>query len=348
MDRFRTICIGLALMLLMSIPGASAHSPLFSGDNERLENAMDVDEPTKSWAIYNELHGGGEAQYYRLVMKQGEKIVISLISPQASVEKGFLPSVAIMGPGLGSNDTLPSFVERPASTDVMVIQGDPTSKIKFEPFTPAAFHDVAKVTVDVPVDGAYYVAVFEEDMGGNYGIAVGTRETFTAEEWLLIPFVSFRTYQWEGQSALGILAPSIIAFIVSICLAIWASRKHHVPVDSVWLLTMISGSLMIATAASILYQMTWGLTKVGWDSFALVSVMFATIPLILGLLLIRIGLRDHRSQLLTYRTRLALMVIGALGLLFWAGWIIGPILAIASAFIPSRWIKRPNLIDFKK
>ncbi len=348
MDRFRAMCILLALVLLMSIPGVSAHSPLFSGENESLENAMEVVEPTKSWAIYNELHGGGEAQYYRLVMKQGEKIVISLLSPQASFEKGFLPSVAIMGPGLGSNDTLPSFVERPADSDVLVVQGDPSSKIKFEPFTPAAFHDVAKVTVDVPVDGTYYVAMFDEDMGGSYGIAVGTRETFTAEEWLQIPFVSFRTYQWEGQSALGILAPSIIAFIVSISYAIWASKKRHVPADSVWLLTMISGSLMIATAASILFQMTWGLVQVGWGSFALVSIMFAAIPLILGLMVIRIDLRDRRSQPLTYRTRLALIAIGALGLLFWAGWIIGPILAMTAAFIPSRWIKRPNLIDVNK
>ena len=342
MDRFRIICISLALLMLMSISGVSAHSPLFSGENERLENAMEVNEPTKSWAIYSVLHYGGEAQYYRLVMKEGEKIVISLISPRASVEKGFLPSVAIMGPRLGSNDTLPSFVEKPVNADVRAIHGDPSSTIKFEPFTPAAFHEMAKVTVDVTVNGTYYVAVYDEGIGGNYGIAVGTRETFTAEEWLLIPFVSFRTYQWEGQSALSVLAPSIIAFIVSVGYGMWASRRRHIPIDGLCLLTVLSGSLMVATAASILYQMTWGLAQVGWDSFALVSVMFAAIPLILGLMLIRIGLRDRRSHPFTSRTRLALMVIGALGLLFWAGWIIGPILAMTSAIIPARWMKWPN------
>ncbi len=345
MDRFRATCMGLALFLLISIPSVTAHSPIFSGGNERLDNAMVVDDPTKSWAIYNELPGGGTAHYYRLEMKQGEGIVISLISPQASVEKAFLPSLAIMGPGLGSDGELPSFVERPADVGVLLVPGDPSPTLKFEPFTPAAFHEIAKGAVDAPVNGTYYVVVFDVSVGGNYGIAVGTRETFTAEEWLLIPFVSFRTYQWEGQSALSILAPSIVAFMVSVGYAAWASRKRDVPIDGLWLLTVISGSLMVATAASIFYQMTWGLAKVGWDAFALVSIMFATIPLLLGLMLIRIGLRDRRSRPFTSRTRLALLVIGSFGLLFWAGWIVGPLLAMVSAVIPGRWIGIQALDD---
>ncbi|NLT36935.1 MAG: hypothetical protein GXX95_02090 [Methanomassiliicoccus sp.] len=342
MYSFRAICMGLTLMLLMSLPYVAAHSPVFSGGNDGLDRAMEVDDPTKSWAIYNTLPEGGMAHYYRLEMKQGEGIVLSLISPQVSVEKGFLPSVAILGKGLGSNDTLPSFVDRPTDDDALLVKGDPSSTIEFEPFTPAAFHEIAKVTVDAPADGTYYIAVFDENVGGNYGLAVGTRETFTAEEWLLIPFVSFRTYQWEGQTTLSILAPSIIAFFVSFGYAAWTSRRRDVPMDGLWLMTVISGSLMVATAASILYQMTWGLSKVGWVNFALVSIMFAVIPLFLGLMIIRIGLRDSRARPLTHRTRLALLLIGAVGLLFWAGWIAGPILAIISAFFPRRWMKRDH------
>lgn len=337
--------MGLALFLLVLIPSVTAHSPIFSGGNERLDNAMVVDDPTKSWVIYDELPGGGTAHYYRLEMKQGEGIVISLISPQVSVEKGFLPSLAIMGPGLGSDGELPPFVERPTDADVLLVPGDPSSAIKFEPFTPAAFHQIAKGTVDAPLNGTYYVVVFDVNVGGNYAIAVGTRETFTAEEWLLIPFVSFRTYQWEGQSTLSILAPSILAFMVSVGYGTWAYGKRGVPIDGLWLLTVISGSLMVATAASTLYQMTWGLAKVGWDTFAIVSVMFAIIPLILGRMLIRIGLRDRKSRPYSKSTRVALFVIGALGLLFWAGWIIGPILAMASALIPPRWLLKQSLMS---
>jgi len=161
----------------------------------------------------------------------------------------------------------------------------------------------------------------------------------------LIPFVSFRTYQWEGQSTLSILAPSILAFMVSVGYGTWAYGKRGVPIDGLWLLTVISGSLMVATAASTLYQMTWGLAKVGWDTFAIVSVMFAIIPLILGRMLIRIGLRDRKSRPYSKSTRVALFVIGALGLLFWAGWIIGPILAIASALISPRWLLKQSLMS---
>jgi len=54
------------IILLFPIHGVLAHTPLEPPfDNESLATAYGVPDPTKSWAIYAELHEGGEAQYYR-------------------------------------------------------------------------------------------------------------------------------------------------------------------------------------------------------------------------------------------------------------------------------------------
>ncbi len=341
MERSHLISLCLAALILLLTPTVSAHSPLFVGDNESLEDAMVVNDPTKSWAIYNELHQGGEAQYYLLDMKQGERLVVSLIVPAKNVDAGFRPSLAIMGPELGANETTPSFVEIPSNVDVRVVSPDMSSHMEYEPFTPAAFHELAYVTIDIPVDGLYYIAVYDLEMGGKYGLAIGTRETFTAEEWLIIPFLAFRTYQWEGQTTMQILIPAVVAFAIAMAVAVWRTKRNAVPMDLLWALTTLSGALMIGTTGSILFQMYWGLSQSTVEPIALVSALFAAIPLVLGALAIRAGLRKREPHLITNRGRVGLVVIGALGLVFWAGWIIGPAMIIAAAVLPSSWLSRP-------
>ena len=62
------------VMISLSLGEAVAHSPTTTGDNESLANAALVREPTKSWAIYSDIHKGGEARYYKLELKSGERL----------------------------------------------------------------------------------------------------------------------------------------------------------------------------------------------------------------------------------------------------------------------------------
>ena len=52
-----------SVMILLSLGAATAHSPTTFGDNESLASAALVREPTKSWAIYSEIHTGGESAW---------------------------------------------------------------------------------------------------------------------------------------------------------------------------------------------------------------------------------------------------------------------------------------------
>src|SRR5574337_31865 len=95
--------LGLVLTVLMMaillVPTAAAHAPLGSGSNESLATATHVPDPTKSWAIYADLHEGGEAQYYVFDMTQGERMHVSLLTTTAAEDATFTPGVVLMGPG---------------------------------------------------------------------------------------------------------------------------------------------------------------------------------------------------------------------------------------------------------
>ena len=82
-----------------------AHAPLGPGDNESLETATEIIDPTKSWAIYAKLHEGGEAQYYRFNATAGQRIHIMLYKSTRPEDTDFLPGFVLMGPQKGQRSS---------------------------------------------------------------------------------------------------------------------------------------------------------------------------------------------------------------------------------------------------
>lgn len=340
MLRRLAIPLAMALVVTLMALSASAHAPEFPGGNESLGQAKEIHDPTKSWAIYAELHEGGEAQYYLLSMKEGEKITVSLTASRSATDRGFLPSVALMGRGIERNDTVPSYVEVPEGAGVEVAQGALPSRQSYEPFSPSAFYELGAIAVTAPQDGDYYLAIYENDTGGNYGMAVGLRESFTAVEWLLVPFSALSIYQWEGQSLWMVLAPAIITFMVGLIIMVAASRTRSQPIDVLWALATVSGLLMVASGISLLYQMLWALSQTGTEPAVVVTLIFSIMPLALGSAALRIAHRERPLEGIRPGTRIGLLIIGGLALLLWAGWIVGPVLVIVAAVLPGVWLLR--------
>jgi hypothetical protein len=72
----------------------------------------------------------------------------------------------------------------------------------------------------------------------------------------------------------------------------------------------------------------------GLSAGVIVTLIFAFIPAILGVWILRIA----RSTFpLSKQNRFSLGIIGLLGLLFWAGLIIGPVIAFVAALVPERY-----------
>ena len=128
----------------------------------------------------------------------------------------FTPKVVIIGPNVlprqhsrKNNHTLGLGAQ-------LVNQTEPQPT--YEPFSPSTFIGLADETLENPTAGQYYLVVYEQSdtpKGGNYGLAIGDRETYTIDEWILIPFNLMNIYQWEGQSLALILAPMIATLFVA-------------------------------------------------------------------------------------------------------------------------------------
>ncbi|ABN07850.1 hypothetical protein Mlab_1689 [Methanocorpusculum labreanum Z] len=88
------------------------------------------------------------------------------------------------------------------------------------------------------------------------------------------------------------------------------------------------GLLYIAGSLFMLIQALMALGKTGFEASFGVTAVFILIPLVLGCLVLRYYLRPEKKPR-KYRW-LKLLILGILGLVFWAGYVIGPILVLCA------------------
>ncbi len=322
------ICILLALFLIAGTGVVSAHAPLDAGSNEDLSNATLVSPPEKSFVIYTELHESGEAQYYRFPMEKGQILYGSLQVPGTT---SMIPDLAIIGPGIASSGDIPPFVDVPPGSAATVIRGRVPEHPSYEPFSPQPIYEVARFNITVPEGGTYYIAVFGNS-GGKYSLAPGFLEEFTPAEWLLIPWSVITIHLWEGQSLFLILSPLIAVLIGGIALITVARKKKGMPFGPVHWLIVTAGLLYIGGAAMTALQIVFTVSVTGYDPSIFLTLFFLGIPLLLGLIAVRAGFTLSRRDS-GRKTGVILIMTGLLGLLFWAGLIIGPVLAIAGGVV---------------
>jgi hypothetical protein len=83
----------------------------------------------------------------------------------------------------------------------------------------------------------------------------------------------------------------------------------------------------------------------GFSSGVFVTIILTFIPILLGILALRI---TRSSSPLSRKDRFSLGIIGLLGLLFWAGLIIGPVIAIIAALVRNTTNANSPIKDFTK
>jgi hypothetical protein len=182
--------------------------------------------------------------------------------------------------------------------------------------------------------GVYYVTIVSQKNETHYSLSSGYKEESSPREWVLIPVSSIYTHIWEGQPVLSILAPFLAIVIIGIIvIARREQRKGSRPGPGLWLAT-VSGITYLGGAALTLAQMlrVFQITG-GVPPSAAITMLFAAIPVVLGIFTLRLarGPGPH-----TIRDRIALLLIGVIGLVFWAGLIIGPACALIAAVVPGR------------
>jgi len=333
MNSSKYLIVAIAIFILLPNTTVSAHTPLFAQDNFELQSAYTINDPSKSWAIYANLPSIDQAAYYQFQMDLGGKIDITLLTAQDPSQSHFLPSFALMVPELSHQDVVPSFVDIPFGYGVMVVEGTDPGGATYEAFAPGWFYQLANVTIIAPVSGIYYVAVYDTDYTGNYGLPVGYLEGFTIPDILILPYDLLLVFQWEGQNMFLVLLPMILALALGGTVLYWYNIKGKGPKHSVskWL-AAFGGLAFLGSAGINLYQMSLALSITGWVQEALFSIIFIAVPLILSILALRYAFQDKAKLTIWYR--LGLIVIGMIGLMLWTGLYLGPLFLIAAALMP--------------
>jgi uncharacterized membrane protein SirB2 len=246
-----------------------------------------------------------------------------------------VPDIIVMSPGnSGSIDGLPQTVDVPPGYRAEVIKGQKPVTAEYEPFSPAAIFNVASYSKNITQPGTYYVAVISPADETQYSIAVGYLEEFSLQEWLLVPINLISTHLWEGQYIVAILTPFLAVIILGLILTARRERDNKIKKSlSFWLAT-IAGLCYLGGASIVLVQMVRVLRETGFSAGVIVTLIFALIPILLGIWALRIA-RSPSPQ--SKKDRVSLGIIGLLGLLCWAGLIIGPVIAIISALVPEQY-----------
>ena len=318
------------LLSVLFLPQVFGHAPLMPGNNESLDTATVVSDPTKSWAVYADLHEGGEAQYYRFDIAQGQRIHVSLLKSTAADDGDFVPGFVLMGPNLVPQGTVPDYVEMPEGAGGMVVEGKSPTRATYEAFSPSAFYRLAELELDAPASCTYYVAVYDDSRGGRYGLAIGDRESFTLSEWILTPLSVISIREWSGQSLPLVFAPAAAVLVLGIAILISRRRTTGSPRTLFQWTEAAAGLLFLASGFTAVFQMLIALTLAPFGVDVVVTIVLALVPIIMGIFAIRFALR----KTVNVRTRVSTAILGVLALFAWAGFVIGPILAVIASVLP--------------
>jgi len=329
LNRWWLLPATLLLILCFALP-VNAHVPVSADGNTNIITALSIEKPTKSYVIYSDLHEAGEADYYQLKMNPGERLVVSLMTPGYNTP---VPDMIVMSLGTASSfEGILQPVSVPRGYGAEIIRGIPPHRADYEPFTPAAVFEVASYSKEITAPGLYYLAVVSPSDETRYSIATGYIEEFTPSEWVLVPINAISTHLWEGQSIITILTPFLAVVILGfVVISRREKRKGSHLTYSCWLAT-IAGLCYIGGAAITLVQLVRVTTVTGPSSSVALTLVFAIIPIALGIWALRMG---RSSSKRTINERALLVLIAVLGLIFWAGLIIGPVLIIGAAVLPN-------------
>lgn len=323
----------LLFSFLIVVPGAFAHTPLRpSEDNDSLDTALEIPNPTKSWTLYRELHEATEVEYYRLHLHEGEKFIVSVYVPRNS-EPDFAPNLIVMGPSIEEIAPAPTTVEVPEGSEATLIKGIKPEAPSYEPFTPASYYFTAEYRTDVTVEGEYYFAVASDQCEGRYGVAVGYVETFTLVEWIMIPLDVIGIRRWEGQSLAFILAPMVLTLALGLSIIYWRLKPST---DVAGILGSLAGLSYVGSGLMMFVQMVMAMIGSTATSSFLLTLMLSILPVIIGVFLLKKLITKDNLWTLKDRTFFALM--GMLGFILWAGILVGPTFIILASLILRRRI----------
>jgi hypothetical protein len=164
-------------------------------------------------------------------------------------------------------------------------------------------------------------------------VTAGTDGIFSPVGWLSEPVMAITGYLQEGQSVIGILAPFLAIVVLGIVLVARREQKKGRRQPLVFWLATIAGLTCLGGASITFVQMFRAFSVPGAHPINILPPVLAVAGIILGTLAMRTARSPSPGSV---NNRIFLIAMGFLGLVFWSGLFIGPILLFGAAAVPIR------------
>lgn len=330
MNRRLLVIFTIIISISILVASTDAHIPKVPEDGTTLATATEIVDPWKSWFYYSELDTG-VAHYYSFEVTAGERIRFMLNVPIPEGNRGFTPNLVLMGSGVTDQGTPPVFLEIPGGAGVMVLESG-SLEADYEGFTPLSQYTTVNLNMTAPATGIYYIAIFDETTGGRYALVTGYVEAYSVLEWILVPIMAISIIMWSGQNLFFILTPMLLSLILGL---VYLLRRHRSVFSRARVLTLIGtigGLLFLGSSFSFFTQMTFALLQAPYNWTVMVSLIFATIPLILGIAVLQtVHSEDWSSQ---RGKKILLIILGFISPFVWTGYYLGSILVFCAGLVP--------------
>ncbi len=360
--------LALAVLGISGIAGtSSAHLPIYSSGGSTMSTALKIPDANTSYGITAEFPSSADRiQFYAFSAYAGQHLWFELDVPAMSGLKDFAPVVVLIGPGLGSPDSIASTVIK--EFDITLSSGEGAvsylyngteNVISFEPFTQTNLWVRQSAETTLPYKGTYYLAVavpqgwpHDATSGfGKYILAPGTVERFGLFDYMSIPIDWVRWHAFWEQSIVLLMIPTFLVIAIGIaCTWYYLNKRGSGILQSqsrtmgVALYLGVTGALMMMGSAVNQMALLFGYTMFSLDAAGYVELMLQVLGLILGILAIRVvfTLTKPRSSRRNLLSVVMLVVIGFAALTVGAGWLAGPVLFVCAALVEMVSARRPG------
>lgn len=180
----------LVLVTLFVLTGlvAFAHKPLpGEGEYSDPQHPLEVKDIEVSQVVYYQLSEDTPRLWLTFSGKAGHELYLSLGIPKIDRLENFRPAMAVLGPGF-SEILLPFEIPENMGGRVFETQDVRSPSVFYEPFTGTSSWELKEATLNLPVDGQYYVVAYPpQEEYGKLWVAMGRKEAFGLVDILNLP-----------------------------------------------------------------------------------------------------------------------------------------------------------------
>lgn len=203
----------LIVMFTIVIIVVSAHKPIFESKDTTINSPIVIDNHQISYAMYGELEGKNDVDFYEFEAKEGQNFYIEMLVPKIKLNKDFEPNFVIISKQIKNKDIVPFDIPEGYGAINVPYPQNYTNEF-FEKFTQTTYLRAQSISGTIEKDGTYIVGVYSTSKGGKYTLAIGKKEDFGFKDILTFPYIYLKIkYFFNPIITLLCIATVIFVFV---------------------------------------------------------------------------------------------------------------------------------------